>query len=149
MIALFCGCSHLQHANQGGPKAFTIRLQPGEDVKAMLSNFAKTNHLKATSIVSAVGSLTRFSLRYANQKNPTVKEGHFEIVSLSGTLSEDSMHIHASVSDEKGRTYGGHLTEGNLIYTTLEVTVLEQVDKVFSREQDAKTGYQELIIKNR
>ena len=64
-------------------------------------------------------------MRLANTLEILEKEGHFEIVSLVGTIAKEFSHIHMSVSDNKGFMYGGHLVEGNLIYTTAEITLLE------------------------
>ena len=72
----------------------------------------------------------------------------FEIVSITGTLSEDGVHIHISVSDEYGNTIGGHLKDGCIVNTTAEI-VLNIFDNIkFKREFDDKTGYDELVINN-
>lgn len=71
----------------------------------------------------------------------------FEIVSITGTLSTDGVHIHISVSDEEGNTIGGHLKDGCIINTTAEVCLLEFENIKFLREFDNNTGYKELIIK--
>jgi predicted DNA-binding protein with PD1-like motif len=82
----------------------------------------------------------------ANQPGPTVYKGHFEIVSLVGTLSTNGSHLHLAVSDSTGRTIGGHLLDGNIIYTTAElvVGVLEELD--FRRETDPVSTYKELTV---
>jgi predicted DNA-binding protein with PD1-like motif len=51
------------------------------------------------------------------------------------------------VSDEEGKMVGGHLMDGNRIYTTAEV-VLGCLDDLysFSRVYDARTGFPELVI---
>ncbi|MBK9293810.1 MAG: DNA-binding protein [Oligoflexia bacterium] len=127
----------------------TLRLKPGDELKTEIQNFAIKHNLKAASIVSAVGSLREYSLRFANQKNLTKANGYFEIVSLSGALSGDSMHLHMAIADEKGKVIGGHLGDKNIIYTTCEVTLVEQTNKEFLRELDSQTGYKELVIKNK
>ncbi|NDG85371.1 MAG: DNA-binding protein [Proteobacteria bacterium] len=130
-------------------KAHVIRLKPGQDLLAGIKDFAKQKHLKAASIISAVGSLTRVTLRYANQPSGTSRDGHFEIVSLSGMVSEDSVHLHASVSDSAGATMGGHLTGENKVYTTVELAIAEYEDIRFTREKDPTFGYDELVVKPR
>ena len=127
-------------------KAYVLRLKPGQDLLKEIKEFAKARHLKAGSILSAVGSLTQVTLRFANQPKGTSREGHFEIVSLSGMVSEDSVHLHAAVSDSTGATLGGHLTGENLIYTTVELSIAEYEDYRFSREKDPTFGYDELVV---
>ena len=51
----------------------------------------------------------------------TVKKyvGHFEIVSLVGTVDQDGQHhLHISISDAEGNVFGGHVYEKHIIYTT-------------------------------
>ena len=69
----------------------------------------------------------------------------FEIVSMVGTFSRDGgCHLHLSLSDAEGNTIGGHLIDGD-VFTTVEL-VLGTADGIeFSRQQDEKTGYRELI----
>ena len=130
-------------------KAYTFRLKPGEDLKSSLASFAREHKLQAASIVSCAGSLKAVSLRLANQKEASEFKGFHEIVSLTGTLSEESMHVHMSVSDSSGKTIGGHLVEGNPVYTTAEITLIEQLDKRFKREQDSASGFKELVVEDR
>jgi predicted DNA-binding protein with PD1-like motif len=130
-------------------KAHVFRLKPGQDLVSELSAWAKRHHIKAASILSGVGSLKKVTLRYANQPKAETKEGHFEIVSLTGMLSEDSLHLHASVALPDGSTLGGHLMGENLIYTTAEIAIAEFEDAVFSREKDDTYGYSELVVKKK
>ncbi|HEY5826037.1 MAG TPA: PPC domain-containing DNA-binding protein [Cyclobacteriaceae bacterium] len=137
-----------QHPSSSS-RFFALRLKPHEDLKQQLIAFAKDEKLKAASIVSGVGSLEQFHLRFANQENGVLKKGHFEIVSLTGTFSDTSSHLHLSVSDSAGQTTGGHLLDQNLIYTTAEIVIVELTDLEFKREADATYGYQELSIQKR
>lgn len=130
--------------------AHSFRLKPGMDFMVELTAWAKDHHIKAASIVSVVGSFKKINLRYANQQKSTEQEGFFEIVSLVGTFNETSSHLHASVSNGKGETFGGHLMPGNLIYTTAEVIVAELPDVVFTREKDVLgSGWDELVVKKK
>jgi predicted DNA-binding protein with PD1-like motif len=138
-------CSTMNQSLQHS-KLYTFRLKPGTDLKKSLLSFANEHHLKAASIVTAVGSLTEYNLRFANKKDGNKKSGHFEIVSLVGTVTENGGHIHLAVSDEKGATIGGHLLEGNIIYTTCEITLVEDLQSEFIRETDDTYGFQELKV---
>lgn len=126
-----------------------IRLQPGQDLKKAIAAFAKTNNLRAAWIVTAVGSLTTYHLRFANQTEGRTESGHFEIVSLNGTLNADNMHLHMSISDNTGRTVGGHVLDGNMVYTTVELVIGATDELEFSREVDPTYGYRELVVKAR
>ena len=125
------------------------RLTPGTDLKKALRGLAVRNNWSAAVMVTCVGSLVEYNLRFANQEEGTRKKGHFEIVSLTGTLSASSVHLHLAASDEKGVIIGGHLLDGNIIFTTAEVAIAELSDLTFERQFDPASGYQELHIVGR
>jgi predicted DNA-binding protein with PD1-like motif len=130
----------------GAGRTYALRLHPGEDPLAVLDAFAMEMRLEAAYVITCVGSLTRAVLRYANQEEATVLEGHFEIVSLTGVLSIYGSHYHIAIADGEGRTYGAHLLEGSQVYTTAEI-ILGSLDGVrFLRTFDPVTGYEELEI---
>jgi predicted DNA-binding protein with PD1-like motif len=127
-------------------RTYALRLRPGDDLRQQLLQFAEHHHLKAGFVLTCVGSLTTTTLRLANQEGPTEYKGHFEIVSLVGTLSTNGSHLHLSVSDSTGRTIGGHLLAGNRVYTTAELVIGEMPELDFRRETDATFGYKELVV---
>lgn len=130
-------------------RSYIVRLKPGQEVKTELARLAQENGLQAASIVSAVGSLTDVSLRLANQPDATHYTGHFEVVSLSGYLAAREFHVHMSVSDGEGRTIGGHVMDGNRVYTTLVVVIEEHLRYRYRREHDPVSGYDELVVDER
>ncbi len=128
---------------------WTLRLRPGQDLRVELARFARAKHLRAAWIASCAGSCTRTSVRYANQEGASVREGHFEIVSLTGTLAADGMHVHAAFADSTGATFGGHLMDGSIVYTTAEIVIGELDRAEFTREVDPTYGWRELVVKRR
>ena len=130
-------------------KVYAFRLKPKDDLKKSILAFAEENKIKAGSIVTCVGSIEQFHIRFANQKNGEIKKGFFEIVSLTGTFSNTSCHLHISISDNTGATLGGHLLDDNVIYTTAEIVILELTDLNFIRELDSTYGFNELVITKR
>ena len=133
-----------------------LRLGPGEEVLARLQRFVHDQGLAAVAVASCVGSLTTAAIRYANREDVTLLEGHFEIVSMIGTLEaapsqEDPQlggaHVHIAVSDGEGAMRGGHMMSGCRVYTTLEIVLLVLDDVDFVREPCLKSGYPELVIR--
>ena len=127
-------------------KTYALRLRPGDDLRQQLTAFVQQHHIRAGAMVTAVGSLTVAHLRLANQEKGTEYRGHFEIVSLVGTLSTNGSHLHLAVADSTGRTLGGHLLDGCRVYTTVEIVLSELPELEFRRETDAAFGYQELTV---
>ena len=72
--------------------------------------------------------------------------GHFEIVSLTGTVSVNGSHLHISISDSEGKTIGGHLLEGCKIYTTTEIFIGSTTAYEFKRVKDGTTEWEELQV---
>jgi predicted DNA-binding protein with PD1-like motif len=129
-------------------KVHVFRLKPHDDLRRKIREFANEYNIAAAVIVTCVGSLEQFNLRFANQTIPTQGKGHFEIVSLTGTVSASSLHLHIAIADENGRVTGGHLMDENFVYTTAEIALLELNNTEFIREIDPTYGYHELIIKH-
>lgn len=132
---------------QASEKTYAFRLKPGQDLKASIDSFVKEHQLEAAWIQTGVGSLTDYHIRFANQPNGVKDSGHFEIVSLVGTLSINGSHIHISIADSTGKTIGGHLLEGNKIYTTAEIVIGSSNQFQFNREEDGTTPWKELQVK--
>ena len=130
-----------------GGRVLTLRLRPGQDLRKQIEALVKSRNIRAGFIVTAVGSLRSASIRLADQQETSTFEGKFEIVSLVGTMGQDGVHLHISIADSTGKTIGGHLAEGCLVYTTVELVVAEARGLTFSRELDEETGYKELHIR--
>ncbi|HOZ79140.1 MAG TPA: DNA-binding protein [Ferruginibacter sp.] len=126
--------------------AHAFRLKPGQDLKKEILQYVKEKQIKAGWIGTCVGSLTQYNIRYANQPEGNTGSGHFEIVSLTGTVSVNGSHIHISVSDSTGKTFGGHLLDNNIIYTTAEIVIQSSDDFIFKREKDGSTEWEELKV---
>jgi len=126
-----------------------FRLKPGQDLKLAIDSIVKEEKINAGWIVTCVGSLTNYNIRFANWPNGSIDSGHFEIVSLVGTLSTEGSHLHISISDSSGKTIGGHLLDGCKIYTTAEIVIAKSDEMHFSREEDGTTSWKELKIKQK
>jgi predicted DNA-binding protein with PD1-like motif len=127
-------------------RTIAARLGPGTDLKQGVTALAAAHGIGAGWVAACVGSLSRVALRLAGQPGTTVTEGLFEIVSLAGTVDADGGHLHLAVSDDTGRTTGGHLKDGCVVRTTAEVVLLADDSLVFRRRPDLATGYDELEI---
>lgn len=128
-------------------KSHTFRLKPGADLFDSIEEFVKRHQIEAGCVLSSVGSLTHATLRLANRSYYNENEGHFEIVSMTGTVSVHGSHIHVAISDGDGVTIGGHLVGGCKIYTTAEIVLLELDDVVYKRELfENDSGYEELAV---
>lgn len=127
-------------------KVFALRLKPNQDLRQSLKTFANEQNIKAGFILTAIGSLKQATIRFANQSVSTVLNNKFEILSLNGTLATTGIHLHISIADKEGKTLGGHLDNGCIIYTTAEIVIGASEECTFIRTMDDQTGFKELEI---
>ena len=104
-------------------KTYAFRLHRGDDLRLALTRFARENHLRGAVVLSCVGCLSHWRLRDASGVNMQEKTEPVEIVSATGTLSQDRLHLHLS-----------------------EIVLLELEDVAFGAAYDADTGYDEITI---
>lgn len=149
LALVFFQCKNEQAMPKTNVKIHAFRLKPGQDLKKEIADFTKKENIAAGWIMACVGSLTQTNIRYANQPSGAKMTGHFEILSLDGTLGADGLHLHISVADSLGRVTGGHLLDENLIYTTAEIVIGESHGHVFAREKDGTTEWPELQVRKK
>ena len=122
-----------------------LRLPPGADLRRSLEGRASGAGLSAF-VVAGIGSLSDVALRLAAEQRTTQREGPYEIISLSGTLSANGAHLHMSVANREGQVVGGHVCYGNIIRTTAEILLVVVEGWELSRALDPTTGFQELQV---
>ena len=124
-----------------------FRLTRGQDLYQNIEEYAKQHHIAAGVLLSGVGCVYRWEVRDASGVNIQSGTEDVEIVSLTGTVSENGCHLHVSFSREDLRVFGGHLRPGCLVNTTAEIIIEELEGFVFTREPDEQSGYDELMIR--
>jgi len=127
-------------------KVYIFRLNPGEDLRKSIEAKVKEKNIEAGWINTCVGSLTDYTIRFANQQESNSGSGHFEIVSLTGTVLVNGSLLHICISDSTGKTIGGHLLEGCKIYTTAEIVIGSTMSYEFKRRKDGTTEWEELQL---
>jgi predicted DNA-binding protein with PD1-like motif len=146
LLYMLSSCQYKKQAIMAENTTYAFRLKPGQDLKQEIQKLVTEKQIKAGWISTCVGSLTHYNIRFANQPNGAMDSGHFEIVSLTGTVSINGSHLHISISDSTGKTIGGHLMEGCIIYTTAEIVISSSNDFIFKREKDGSTPWEELQV---
>ena len=127
-------------------KTVCRRLHRGDDLLLSIRTLCEREKIDAAVVLSAVGCVSRAVLRDAGGVNLRSVDEPCEIVSLNGTASRTRCHLHLALSREDLSVIGGHIMPGCIVNTTCErvLGVLEHMR--FDVEQDAQTGYDELIF---
>ena len=134
-------------------RTLPIRLTPGQDLRAALEAAVLSQNCRAAFVLSGIGSLSTAGIRLAGAAQPTRLTGSMEILTLSGTVAaggdKTGSHMHMAISTATGQVLGGHVAPGCIVLTTAEVLLALLPDWQFTREPDAATGYDELVIRAR
>ena len=127
-------------------KYFMGRLNYGDDLLGVLTQTCQDLKI-SLGHVQAIGAVQKAVLGYYHQEQKSYHtihlDQHLEIVQLTGNISlKDAVpfvHAHLTLSDASGRTYGGHLFPGTLIFAC-EVFIHAVQGSPFERVLDATTG---------
>lgn len=126
-------------------RTYAFRLKEGADLRQEIQKCAKKNKIKAGVILCGVGNLKKAVIRMADATITKTWEGTFEIVSITGTVEKDDCHLHISISDKTGKTFGGHLKNGSIVGITAEIIIQTLNNTTFKRVMD-DTGYECLVV---
>lgn len=128
-----------------------LRLIPGDDLRAALEAAVRSRNVRAAWVVSGIGSLSVANIRLAGASQILRLQEELEVISLSGTIAVDGAraqsHLHMAVSTASGQVLGGHVAPGCVVRTTAEVLLALLPKWSFTREADAATGYDELVVR--
>ena len=126
-------------------KLIIIRLFENEDIFEQLENTCEKHNVKTAVIISGIGQFKFAKLGFFKEKNnysPEEFNKPLEILSLSGNIIKQNkkynFHVHAVLSDEKKKAFGGHLIEGKISVTAEIVLLKSSID--IKRKIDNKTG---------
>jgi predicted DNA-binding protein with PD1-like motif len=136
-----------------------VKLEHDEDLFEELRNVVREYKIESAIILSGIGQLRDFELLYFTGEkyiNKIFKKAH-ELLSMQGSIARDegnaardegnaSIHIHASLANERCEVMGGHLYCGTVTVLN-EITLLKLDNIHLTRELNKKTGLKELQIK--
>ena len=127
-------------------EAHVLRIKKDADLLKEIKEYVNANKIQACFIMTCVGSLKKITIRLATEIIFTKNE-FYQIASLTGNISVEREHIHISLSDPTGDVIGGHLLEGNTVYTPVEIVlgVLPNLKYTSALVSD-KSGWKELVV---
>jgi predicted DNA-binding protein with PD1-like motif len=122
------------------------KLTHGADLLNELTSICAEKDIKLGRI-TAIGAVSRARVGFYNQKKHEYEfislDQPLEILSLTGNISlRDSkpvIHAHIALSDSTGKSYGGHLVPGTIVFAC--EWIIEVFDgPAFERAIDRQTG---------
>lgn len=106
-----------------------LRLEIGEEIVESVKEVCARHNVKAAHI-TGIGALKKTVVGVFNMDTKVYKSNEYncfmELTALCGNSSvmngESYIHLHASLTDESGRAFGGHLNEG-VVGATAEIFI--------------------------
>ena len=139
-----------------------FHMDPGLDLLKAIRSIVAEQGIHSGIILSGVGSLKTavlrdlrtfpdaFPITDANRVY-VAREEPIELLSLTGNIARRDdgtvvVHGHLIISSgmEDGRAYGGHLVEGSVVFSTMEIVLAETTGVALQRAVDPITGAAEL-----
>ncbi|MDM7953469.1 MAG: DUF296 domain-containing protein [Cyanobium sp. CZS 25K] len=99
-----------------------LHLGPGTDLRASLEQVASEAGASGF-VLGVVGDLSQAAFQCPGLAEPTVLQGHLEIITLQGTVAPKGVHLHLSLSDGDCQVWGGHLEHGSLVLRGADLLV--------------------------
>jgi hypothetical protein len=145
-------------------RVVALHMDPGVDVLKGIEAVVGSHGLRSAVILSGAGSLRQAVLRNVrsipNQFPITdanrvyvAKDEPMELLSLTGNVAvrHDGrvvVHGHLTISSgqQDGLAFGGHLVEGSIVFSTMEIILAEITGMTLSRPVDAITHAAELTF---
>jgi predicted DNA-binding protein with PD1-like motif len=125
-------------------KVHFIKMEKGEDILETLLKYCKEVDFQSGALYG-LGAVEKASLGFydLNTKTYLTNDYNFnaEILNCTGNIaknketSEYVVHVHMTIGDAEGKTFGGHLLPGNPISVTGEFTLFE-INTTLNRELD-------------
>ncbi|UCD57091.1 MAG: DNA-binding protein [Candidatus Hydrogenedentota bacterium] len=127
-------------------RTFLCRLPHDADLLKWLNQFAREREIRLATLF-VIGAVKKATVAFYDQQQRTYRqigfEENLEILSCLGNVSvrEDRpfVHCHATFSNDRGETVGGHLVEGTIVFAA-EAHFQEALGTELVREVDPLTG---------
>ena len=99
-------------------EAFVERIDGGRELLGEIARVTGEKGLRSSWILGAIGALDRAELGVYDPQNRKYDrfslEGHLELVSSQGNVSEDGgVHMHCTIGEGE-HTFAGHLMSGHI-----------------------------------
>jgi predicted DNA-binding protein with PD1-like motif len=126
-----------------------IRLDPDEDFLKSLKILCKKHKIKNAIILSAIGQLKKITLAYFDKNNRYITKDFLdahELIHLSGNIIQNdndfNFHIHTTISNDKMKSFGGHLMKAEVNITNEIFLLLTDIN--ITRKIDDVTGLKKI-----
>ena len=117
-----------------------VRLSDGTPFRCALEARLKKHKISSAVIINGIGMLAGVELQYYEKGKYRTRRFRkpMELLSLQGNISlkdgKPFIHVHATLADERGKAYGGHLKDA-VVRVTNEIFLIT-LDEQMRRGKD-------------
>ena len=144
-------------------RRFIIKIEPGARITSALLDFARTEKIGFTSLVSAVGSIRDVEFTgiqagaHLPMTGPRIKthrlEGPLELMGLEGNIAPNAdreldAQLYIVASKSNGEVVGGRLVDAE-VFATCEIVLAEYLVDGVERHHSATGGVDTLFIEEK
>jgi uncharacterized protein len=127
-------------------RIFLGRLEHGADLLNELYQLCQSQNIQMGTL-QVIGAVQRACIGFYDQGKKLYQQitlpNPAEIVCCIGNISSKDekifIHAHLTLSDEQGKSWGGHLMPGTIIFAA-EFQIQELQGKILQRSEDPVTG---------
>ena len=118
---------------------FLIRFFPEEDLLIKTQDFVKKQKIQA-GYLAGIGAVKQARIGFFDGEEYLVNQFNedLEIVSLTGNIAMDMVHMHGIFAQKDGKCVGGHIMPGCIVSVTCELHIFVLIPAV-SRKEDPLT----------
>ncbi|MGP6206956.1 PPC domain-containing DNA-binding protein [Cuniculiplasma sp. SKW3] len=137
----------MKYAKDG--EFIVVKLEAEDDIIESLKDVISKENVKAGFVFSGIGGAHHVEVGALKGKTHVkeILEEQMEILSISGSVSEDDpiLHLHISLAGVSHHAFGGHLFSGKA-YPFAEI-VIKRFDKIkMKRELNENSSFRELVL---
>lgn len=129
------------------PSSFILRLSRGEEVIGTLTDFCQQNKIFSGSF-SGLGAADSIELAHYSVKTKEythkIFTGEHEVATITGIITSDKVHVHATIANNTFVSYAGHLAK-MVISGACEIHLFAGEESI-GRTLDPEIGLQVLDV---
>lgn len=144
----------IQYAQGNIGKAVAARILPGTDLIEGIEEICRENNITYAAIPNCFGSFEKAGFLYlvpqqeakvgAGYGDLEIVEGPVEFLNGTGVVCQRDgdyeTHFHATMCDQHGDVFGGHMVKGkNPVLTTVDIVITEVLGVEMYRSFDEET----------
>jgi predicted DNA-binding protein with PD1-like motif len=118
--------SYLKYFESKSKDVVIVSMGPDDRFLESITEVAEKAGIHTGIVMTGIGGLKKVC--YTEGATLKVLEGVFQIVNFNGIISSYKPHLHITMLDDHGTFLGGHLNDGCIVNSVVELSILKLPD---------------------